>query len=285
MRAFVIAICLWGAAGCTGVFARVPGEPTSFGDHGSGRLLEGTMLRDTGVGYAVPSAWRGRAALYTTAQIELTLTRSFALVQRLYPGSLAPLGDIARKGGGAAPGHGSHRSGRDVDIFFYAIDGHGHPLPHGEAMLKFAPSGRAIAWSPALGRKPPALPLPVAWFDVPRTWALVRALLTDSAAEVQWIFIQRDLAKLVIHQAEQEGEQPDLVARAHELMKQPGDSAPHDDHMHVRFYCDPGQRPSGCVDRGPQRWLKKYWKYLPAREGTNSSLPLVAADTLTNASN
>ncbi|HET6284733.1 MAG TPA: hypothetical protein VFH73_27500, partial [Polyangia bacterium] len=39
-------------------------------------------------------------------------------------------------------------------------------------------------------------------------------------------------------------------------------SEPHDDHMHVRFYCDPGDRRLGCADRGPVRWWKKMWKYM-----------------------
>jgi penicillin-insensitive murein DD-endopeptidase len=274
----LLATLIFGAFGCTGVFARPPGIPLSFGDHGTGRLLAGTFLAKEGVGYAVPAAWRGRSALYTTGQIELSLTRSFAQVARLFPGSLAPLGDIARKGGGPAAGHGSHRSGRDVDIFFYAVDADGRPLPHGEAMLKFAPTGKAVAWSPAFGQKLPKLPVPSAFFDVPRTWALVRALLTDPAAQVQWIFIQRDLAALVVNQAIKEGEQPDIVSQAAELLRQPGDSAPHDDHLHVRFYCDPGQRHLGCVDRGPQRWLKKYWKYLPERPTAAHATELIVSD-------
>ena len=280
MRPLFIAVAIWLLAGCTGVFARTSRAPLSFGDHGGGRLVGGISMPVTGMGYAVPAAWRSRDALYTTSQIHSALARSFALVDRLLPGSLAPLGDISRHGGGPAAGHGSHRSGRDVDIFFYAIDDRGQPLPHGEAMLKFAASGRAVMWSPALGHKPPKGPVPAAWFDVPRTWALVRALISDPAVAVQWICIHKELAKLVIRRAVVEGESPDLVAQAEELLRQPGDSAPHDDHMHVRFYCDPSQREIGCVDRGPQRWLKKYWKYLPNRDEGPLAEPLLATQTL-----
>ncbi|MDX2021333.1 MAG: penicillin-insensitive murein endopeptidase [Deltaproteobacteria bacterium] len=270
------AVCC--TAGCTGVFARLPGEPLSYGDHGTGLLFSRGSLPPDGDGYAVPSAWRVRNALYTTPQIQEALVRSFALVNRLYPGSVAPLGDIARKGGGAAAGHGSHRSGRDVDVFFYALDGEGRPLPAGEAMLKFNSRGQAVAWSPPFGQKPPKRPIPKATFDVKRSWALVRAWLTDPAVQVQWVFIQKDLAAMVVAQAVREGEPPDLVAKALELLRQPGDSAPHDDHMHVRFYCDPGQRAAGCVDRGPQRWLKKYWKYLPAHPAPMDEPTLLTID-------
>ena len=34
--------------------------------------------------------------------------------------------------------------------------------------------------------------------------------------------------------------------------------------MHVRLYCDPGDRRLGCADRGPVRWWKKMWKYMEA---------------------
>ena len=38
---------------------------------------------------------------------------------------------------------------------------------------------------------------------------------------------------------------------------------PHDDHLHLRIYCAADDRAYGCVDRGPTRWWKKRWKYLP----------------------
>jgi hypothetical protein len=34
-------------------------------------------------------------------------------------------------------------------------------------------------------------------------------------------------------------------------LKQPGDSAPHNDHMHVRVYCAETDRQFGCQDLGP----------------------------------
>ncbi|MEO8214535.1 MAG: hypothetical protein ABI560_15140, partial [Myxococcales bacterium] len=46
------------------------------------------------------------------------------------------------------------------------------------------------------------------------------------------------------------------------IIRQPSDSEPHDDHMHVRIYCDPNDRALGCSDHGPVRWWKKRWKYM-----------------------
>jgi penicillin-insensitive murein endopeptidase len=41
-------------------------------------------------------------------------------------------------------------------------------------------------------------------------------------------------------------------------MLQPGDSLPHDDHLHLRIACSPDEIQSGCSGGGP------YWEWLPA---------------------
>ena len=95
----------------------------------------------------------------------------------------------------------------------------------------------------------------------------MRALLTDPDAEVQWIFMQRSLGASLLREAAAAGDDPALLARAAYIIHEPSDSEPHDDHMHVRFYCDPGDRRFGCADRGPVRWWKKMWKYMEAPYG------------------
>jgi hypothetical protein len=47
------------------------------------------------------------------------------------------------------------------------------------------------------------------------------------------------------------GEPEALIARVRKTLKQPGDSARHDDHLHVRVYCSPADKAYGCVDMGP----------------------------------
>ena len=90
----------------------------------------------------------------------------------------------------------------------------------------------------------------------------MRALLSDTEVEVQWIFIHRALAATLLREATRAGDDPALVARASFIMKQPSDAEIHDDHMHVRFYCASADRRLGCVDKGPVRWWKKMWKYM-----------------------
>lgn len=149
-----------------------------------------------------------------------------------------------------------------MDIFFYVVNAAGRPEAPHKAMFRYDRAGRAVRWSPPRGVVAPTSPVPDVRFDDRRNWQMVRALLRDPDVEVQWIFIQRDLAARLLQQGATEGDDPALLARATQIMRQPSDSEPHDDHMHVRIYCDPKDRSLGCLDRGPERWWKKRWKYM-----------------------
>jgi penicillin-insensitive murein endopeptidase len=48
------------------------------------------------------------------------------------------------------------------------------------------------------------------------------------------------------------------VERAADVLQQPGDSLPHDDHFHVRIYCPTNGEGAFCVDTGPLwPWVEK----------------------------
>jgi penicillin-insensitive murein endopeptidase len=220
------------------------------------------MLPFDGDGYTVPRPWRERHSNYGTEELVGVLVRAARTVERELPGGVAAIGDLSRRGGGASVEHKSHQNGRDVDIFYYAVDRDGRPVRPGDALVRFNAEGRAVRWSPPHGVRAPARAVPGYRFDVARNWAFIRALLTDPEAEVQWIFIERALAAALIRRAAEAGEDPALLARAAFIMHQPSDAEAHDDHMHVRFYCDPSDRGLGCSDRGPVRWWKKMWKYM-----------------------
>jgi penicillin-insensitive murein endopeptidase len=72
---------------------------------------------------------------------------------------------------------------------------------------------------------------------------------------VQWIFMYEPIAHRLIEHAEQIGEPEAIIARARRTLRQPGDSARHDDHLHVRVYCSAADRAYGCVDIGPMELL------------------------------
>jgi penicillin-insensitive murein endopeptidase len=247
--------------GCAGPLAQ-DFTSTSLGTHADGSLRRPALLPFDGDGYTVPGPWRERHSNYGTDELVNVVVRAARVVDRELPGSLAAVGDLSHRGGGGSAEHRSHQSGRDVDVFYYAMDRAGKPTKPGEAMLRFNAEGRAVRWSPPHGLRPPPRPVPAWRLDTRRTWAFVRALLTDPDAEVQWIFVQRDIGALLIREAAAAGEDPALLARAAFILHQPSDSEPHDDHMHIRLYCDPADRGLGCADRGPVRWWKKLWKYM-----------------------
>src|SRR5262249_23811342 len=135
-------------------------------------------------------------------------------VDRAFPGGVAAVGDLSRRNGGGSSEHKSHQNGRDVDGFYYATDARGEPAAPGQALFRFNGDGRAVRWSPARGLAAPARPVPAYRFDSKRNWAFVRALLSDPETEVEWIFVQRDLATLLMREAAEAGEDPALLARA-----------------------------------------------------------------------
>jgi penicillin-insensitive murein endopeptidase len=248
-------------SGCLGVFAN-NGSSASLGSHSKGALLHGVAMPFEGAGYEVHPDWRTRNHRFSTDAVVRWLTEVFLDVDRAVPGSTAYLGDLSGRSGGDAAMHRSHASGRDIDIFYFASDVNGRPLHVLPAMLHFAGDGQAVRWSAGKPGRVIKEPPPDARFDAQRNWALVRAMLENPGVEVQWIFMHRDLAGLLLAEAEREGAPSATVNKARAILHQPTDSQPHDDHMHVRVFCDPLDRPLGCSDKGPRRWLKKHWKYM-----------------------
>jgi len=273
---------------CLGVFG-LGADSASVGTHSRGRLIRGSRLPSEGLGYRVGAPWRGRQAQFATPGLLRAITDGLANVERLFPGSEALVGDLSRRGGGPTKGHRSHQSGRDADIFFFARTEEGRayqPQPRQHAsdsspasVLAFGADGWATHWSMIAGWPQPERAVPRVRFDEVRNWALVRYLLTQSEATVQWIFIQRDLKSLLLAEAVALGESAALIARAEQVMHQPSDSALHNDHLHVRIYCSPFDRSLGCQDVGPKRWLKKRWKYA----GKSSQRKLVSTSASTPA--
>jgi penicillin-insensitive murein endopeptidase len=272
----VVQLALLAAAGCAGPLA-LDGTSTSIGTTGDGAVRNPSELAFDGDGYTVPPPWRERHSNYGTDELVGVLVRSARTVDRVFPGGVAAIGDLSRRSGGGSVEHKSHQSGRDADVFYYATDREGRAMRPGETMLKFSAEGRAVRWSPPHGALPPARPVPAFRFDTRRNWAFIRALLTDPDVEVEWIFVSRDLASLLIREAAAAGEDPALLARAAFILHQPSDSEPHDDHMHIRLYCDPADRVLGCADKGPVRWWKKMWKYMAPPYGRGQEAAGAAA--------
>ena len=132
------------------------------------------------------------------------------LVEERFPASpRLVIGDISRADGGRLDRHKSHQVGRDADIGFYFLSGE-------------APGLQA----PRRGE-----------LDLPRTWALLRAFITET--DVERIFVDRSVQRLLYDYASAQGEDRDWLDN---LFGRQGKDAlvqherRHLDHMHVRFF-------------------------------------------------
>lgn len=173
------------------------------------------------------------------------IQRAAATVAAQRPGAVLYVGDISAPHGGPISGHRSHRSGVDADLLLYLVTLDGAPV-HSPGFISFEPDG--LAWDPAHSR--------YVRFDVEREWLLVRALLTDERARVQWIFVHETLEAILLEWARARGEDPELVWRAQQVMLQSG--GPHDDHIHVRTACTRDEAALGCTITLPERpWLRE----------------------------
>jgi penicillin-insensitive murein endopeptidase len=143
------------------------------------------------------------------------------------------VGNLGRRGGGDIPWSVSHNAGRDADVAFAYQDASGKPVD--------PPDLVAVD---ATGKTSTGLV-----FDVAASWAIVTALLEAPGARVQYVFVSRPLARMLLAHARAKGEPAARIARADKRMKQPS-GAPHDDHFHLRLYCSKRDVEAGCETMG-----------------------------------
>ncbi len=232
----------------TGCYAFVPpsGEPQSVGHPSSGFLRDPVSLPEEGVGYV--RARPGESTRFGTPTLVNAIERAAAQVAAAYPGT-APLrvGDLSWPNGGRHPRHGSHRSGRDVDVIFYATDASGRSV-RGRGWLAYGRHGVARE-TVATGAGGPSNDL--FFFDDARNWAIVRALLSDPEISVQWIFCSRGIKARLLEYAMALGEDPEVVFRASWVLHQPSRGNPHADHFHIRVGCTAEEQSLGCINTAP----------------------------------
>jgi penicillin-insensitive murein endopeptidase len=246
----------------------VPGGWTDFssvsiGTFNAGALRHGRKLPPRGVGYMVPPLWVARDSSYGTDEIVGMIVRAAQRVATEYPGALLGVGDLSLRGGRDSELHRSHRAGRDADLIFYAVDEKGRPVAPANSMPRYGTDDRRARTPGPQDHGVVFGPFSPRWLDIPRNWALVRALLEDPLGEVQYLFCNERIRQQLLAYARSIGEDEALVERAEALLRQPSDSAVHDDHLHLRVHCASDDRGLGCQDRGPLRWWKKRYKYMP----------------------
>lgn len=243
----MLAALLGSAAGLVACVPNVPaGTTVPFGTPSSGELAGGTELPMAGAGFVRarptdPTHWG-------TPSLVSAIERAAADVSRALPGTL-PLrvGDLSAPGGGRHPRHHSHRTGRDADVMYYAVDSSGRPVD-GTGLVHYGRYGYAV--DPASGS--------LVFLDEARNWHFVRTLLLDPRANVQWIFCAWGVKRRLLEYAAANEPNPEVLFRATQVLHQPRDARPHDDHMHVRFACTGEDRANGCIDLGPLwTWLRR----------------------------
>ncbi len=207
-----------------------------------GVLVGGGHLPREGEHYRV---YRGGDRRYGVSSLTRAIVRASERVAADHPGAVLLVGDISQEGGGFIGGHRSHRSGRDADFGFYVTDLEGRDA-EGHPLMRFDRFGIGAREKDAYR------------FDAARNWAFVEALLTDEEIQVQWIFVSRGLKAFLMEWALENGRPLEIVERSASVLSQPGDSAPHDDHFHVRIYCPKDASGGFCVNTGPLwPWIRR----------------------------
>ncbi len=178
----------------------------SLGTPNAGALLNGVQAVETP--YYKPVSPSGA---WSTQETLTYLDAAIKKVHDAFPDTppLA-LGDISGRRGGHSPPHISHQAGRDVDISYYYNDG-----------------ARWYARGTAKN------------LDLPRNWALVRALITET--DVDLILIDHSIQALLERYALEQGE--DAAWLAGVFRGVPGRLRPiirhapgHATHIHIRFF-------------------------------------------------
>jgi penicillin-insensitive murein endopeptidase len=179
----------------------------SIGRPGSAILVNGVTLPESPEWQAAPNA-----ETWGTAETMEAIRIAVDTVCALFPETPAiTIGDISGPNGGRLKRHESHQGGRDVDFGFYYKQGKG---------AWFAPGVAAN-------------------LDLPRNWALLRALVART--DVEMIFLDRRIQKLLYNYALKIGEERDFVDHVFQVARGFSDAIVkhlkgHRTHYHVRFY-------------------------------------------------
>jgi penicillin-insensitive murein DD-endopeptidase len=229
--------------GCT----RTPSplDPSRAGSIGlpyRGCLTAAVEVPEQGAGYRF---LRPNDRHFSTPRFASAIERAAAKVNEARPGSTLVIGDMSVRHGGRLLPHLSHRSGHDADLILYATTLDGAPLDAPD-FVHYGADG--LGWDAKHDR--------YIRFDVEREWLLVKALIEDPEARVEWMFANHVVEALLEEWAIARGEPSATLARAELVLLEPHPGGAHDDHIHVRTACSPEEEAEGCETGGPLRpWL------------------------------
>lgn len=184
----------------------------SVGRANMGRVLNGEPL-PRGKGYEVLYDHRAFGTYYTVSELYRVLNNFHHDHPEAHP---LIIGDLSYSNGGRIQPHLSHRSGRDVDITYPR-----HSAPPNLERFHY------------IRRRD---------IDLDATLDLIRDMIRGGTVEL--ILIDRPIQRLLAARAQELGAPADWIAAVFQFpMRSPTaivrDARGHDDHMHVRFFCQP----------------------------------------------
>jgi murein endopeptidase len=197
------------------VFKAAPGHQSeSIGLATRGRL-EGAVPMLDGPGRILKhTPWKG----WATAETVIVLDRALRAWSERGP-TVQPVlvGNMSSRSGGRLKPHGSHQSGRDVDLGY----------------IQKGPDTKDLNWREMSSKN----------LDAGETWKLIETLVATGAVES--IYIDSKLQKLLHdHAVEHKLVSKRDLGRWMEYPRPPGSGSPviqhvkgHVDHLHVRFAC------------------------------------------------
>ncbi|MCX6549535.1 MAG: penicillin-insensitive murein endopeptidase [Acidobacteria bacterium] len=157
------------------------------------------------------------ADVWATSETIANIQTAIETVNELFPDTVPIIiGDISDRTGGHLHRHETHQGGRDVDLGYYYKHGKGY---------WFAPGNASN-------------------LDLPRNWALVRALVVRT--DVETILLDTRIQRLLYNYALSMGEDQAWLDRVFQFAKGSPDAIVrhvrlHNTHYHVRFYCPVAQ--------------------------------------------
>ncbi|HSC87295.1 MAG TPA: penicillin-insensitive murein endopeptidase [Polyangiaceae bacterium] len=183
----------------------------SLGEPNHGRLMNGVRLDASSLFELVTPqfAWGTEETVASLRRAAQTVHSRFPHTPPLHVGHIS-----AASGGHLAP-HKSHQSGRDVDLGFYY-------------------SGERVWYRRGTPQN----------LDLPRTWALIRALIVET--DVEFVLVDRSLHAPLRQEALRQGDDPawlDSVFRGKgPLPALVRHARGHATHLHVRFFSPQARR-------------------------------------------
>ena len=197
----------------------------SVGRPQDGKLVAATRLPASPAAYFIRRPQRAFGTATTVDQVRRAIERVRRKFPRVHP---LAIGDLSARAGGHITMHGSHQSGRDVDLGFYF-----------RRPPKGYPAEFAVAREDNLDFQP--------------TFALLSALAETHGRPggVERIFLSYDTQALFVRLARKARVPAATLDRWFQYPRGPGsdhgiirDEPGHDEHMHVRFACPP--RDAAC---------------------------------------